>query len=732
MNPNPVLCVAKDGTVVYSNKAGEPLLYEWGIGVGEKLASQIGDFVQRVISRNIPEKMEVKIGNRVYLVEFHPSLGDEFVNVYGFDISDQKKLEGNLRESEEKYRNIVEIANEGIWTLDSEARTTYVNDKMAEMLGYNKEDMIGRPVWDFADEKGKAVLKLKMEKRQRGINDIYEFKLTCKDGSPLWVLISAKSFFNKNGEFTGTLGMFSDVSQQKEAEAKLKETLDNSEKLVKERTVELEKAYNSLKESGKGLSEAQKMAHIGNWEWDIVTDEAYWSDELYRIFERSPQEGAPTYNGYLNYVHPDDRDYVNSALNKAINGKPYSIDHRIVLANGEERTVHIQSEITFDEGSAPVRVKGIVQDITERKKAEEKIRKLADAVESSNDAIITESLDGIVSSWNRGAEQIYDYSAEEILGKNASTLEPDNLKGEIKQLVEKVKQGEKIQHYETLRLKKDGTIINVSLTLSPVFDVSGKLVAISAIARDITEQIKAEELLAKAEDTRKKEIHHRIKNNLQVISSLLDLQAEKFSCRETVPTREILEAFRESQNRVISMSLIHEELYKTNGADTLDFSEYLRKLAENLFRTYSLSSKKICLDLDLEKNAFLNIDTAIPLGIIVNELVSNSLKHAFKGRAEGNIRIKLCREETVEYLSSREESKSEGCESTCFILTVSDDGIGIPESLDLENHDTLGFQLVVSLVDQLDGELELKTNHGTEFNIEFTVTETSKQVEPTN
>jgi two-component sensor histidine kinase len=155
-------------------------------------------------------------------------------------------------------------------------------------------------------------------------------------------------------------------------------------------------------------------------------------------------------------------------------------------------------------------------------------------------------------------------------------------------------------------------------------------------------------------------------------------------------------------------------------------------LAENLFRTYSLSSKKICLDLDLEKNAFLNIDTAIPLGIIVNELVSNSLKHAFKGRAEGNIRIKLCREETVEYINSREESKREGCESTSFILTVSDDGIGIPESLDLENLDTLGFQLVVSLVDQLEGELELKTNHGTEFNIEFTVTETSKQVEPTN
>ena len=111
-------------------------------------------------------------------------------------------------------------------------------------------------------------------------------------------------------------------------------------------------------------------------------------------------------------------------------------------------------------------------------------------MESSNDAIITESLEGIITSWNKGAEQIYGYSAEEILGKNVSILEPDNLKGEIKQLIEKIKQGEKIQHYETLRLKKDGTIINVSITLSPVFDTSGKLVAISAIARDITKRPK--------------------------------------------------------------------------------------------------------------------------------------------------------------------------------------------------------------------------------------------------
>ena len=465
-----------------------------------------------------------------------------------------------------------------------------------------------------------------------------------------------------------------------------------------------------MKESEKGLAEAQKMAHIGNWEWDIATDKVYWSDEMYRIFGREPQKLASSYNEYLNYIHPDDRDYFCNAAKKAERGKLFDINYRIVLANGEERIVNLKSECLTNDENTPTKMKGTVQDITESKKAEEKIQILASAVESSEDAIITASFEGNITSWNKGAEQIYGYLSEEIMGKNISILEPDNLKGEIKQLIENIKQKEKIRNYKTLRLKKNGTIINVSITLSPVFDVSGKLVAISAITRDITKMTKAEKLLAKTEAARKKEIHHRIKNNLQVISSLLDLQADKFD------NPKVIEAFRESQDRVISMALIHEELYKGKRTDTLDFSTYIRELAENLFRTYSLKSKKINLNMDLEENAFFDMDTAIPLGIIVNELVSNSLKHAFQGRDKGEIRIKL-------YGEKREEYKREGSKSASFILTISDNGVGIPENLNFEDLDSLGLQLINTLVDQLDGELELKRNNGTEFAIRIKVKE---------
>src|SRR5665647_2187740 len=149
-NPNPVLSVEKDGTVLYSNVAGEPLLHEWGVRVGEKLPSFIGDFVQRAISWNSSEKMEVKAGKRVYLVTFHPLPEEKCVNIYGFDISDQKEFEEKLRESENKYRNIVKTSAEGIWIFNSVSETTYVNEKMAEMLGYKPEEMIGRFIWDFA------------------------------------------------------------------------------------------------------------------------------------------------------------------------------------------------------------------------------------------------------------------------------------------------------------------------------------------------------------------------------------------------------------------------------------------------------------------------------------------------------------------------------------------------------------------------------------------------------
>jgi two-component sensor histidine kinase len=232
----------------------------------------------------------------------------------------------------------------------------------------------------------------------------------------------------------------------------------------------------------------------------------------------------------------------------------------------------------------------------------------------------------------------------------------------------------------------------------------------------LIERKKAEEALTKIEIARQKEIHHRIKNNLQVISSLLDLESEKFNNKECINKFEILEAFRESQDRVMSIALIHEELHKGEGADTLNFSFYLQRLVKNLFQTYRLGNSDINLKMDLGENIFLDMDTAVPLGIIVNELVSNSLKCAFPERKTGEIQIKLFSEETGNKSHNKEEFTGK---STWYTLVVSDNGIGIPENIDIEKPETLGLQLVGILVDQLDGDMKLDRENGTKFTIRF-------------
>ena len=128
----------------------------------------------------------------------------------------------------------------------------------------------------------------------------------------------------------------------------MKDTLENLEEKIKERTAELEKAYNSLMENERRLSEAQEMAHIGSWDWDTATGKMHWSDEMSRIFGLNPQKFGLPYDKVLNYIHPDDRDYVNNAIKAAFKGKTFDIDHRIISANGEERIVHAQSEIIFN------------------------------------------------------------------------------------------------------------------------------------------------------------------------------------------------------------------------------------------------------------------------------------------------------------------------------------------------------------------------------------------------
>ncbi|WP_440947785.1 PAS domain-containing sensor histidine kinase [Methanosarcina sp. T3] len=639
------------------------------------------------------------------------------------DITDIKQMEKALRESEEKYRNIVETANEGIFLMDAEFNVTYSNKRTAELMRYVQEEIIDRPVMDFICDESKPIAIRSLDKRRSGISESYELKLKCKDGSLFWAYISAKPLFDKNGIFTGSLCMFTDITKRKETEAKLKETLDNLENLVKVRTEELEIAFNSLRESERGLAEAQQMAHIGNWNRDIVTDKLFWSDELYRIFGLKPKEFEVTHSLFLTYVHSDDRNYVDTAFKTALKGEPLDIDYRIILADGSERVVHGEGEVIFDENNIPIRMRGTVQDITERKRAEEKLReseeKYRNIVETANEGIFLMNSEFKITYANKRTMELMGHTHEETIGRPVMDFVCEESKPIAKKSLERRRSG--ISESYELKLKcKDGSLFWALISAKPFFNRNGDFSGSLCMYTDITKRKEAEEALANIEIARKKEIHHRIKNNLQIISSLLDLQAEKFKDREDIKDSEVLEAFRESQDRVISMALIHEELHRNEGLDKLNFSQYIKELADNLFLTYRLGNDGTRFSKDIEENIFFNMDTAVPLGIIINELVSNSLKYAFQGRERGEISVKLHREED-------RECGTEDRNSAAYVLSVSDNGVGVPKELDIGNLDSLGLQLVTSLVEQLNGELELERNNGTEFTIRFTVIEMNNQ-----
>lgn len=207
----------------------------------------------------------------------------------------------------------------------------------------------------------------------------------------------------------------------------------------------------------------------------------------------------------------------------------------------------------------------------------------------------------------------------------------------------------------------------------------------------VEEQIKAS---LKEKEVLLKEIHHRVKNNLQVISSLLNLQCRSITDEQT------LAIFQESQHRVESMAYIHEQLYQSKDLSRIDFAEYIRKLAANLFCAYEASTNAITLKIDSE-NVLLDIQAAIPCGLIVNELVSNSLKYAFSTDKKGEISIEF---------NSVDDN---------FTLIVSDNGKGFPQDLDFRNTESLGLQLVNALTEQLEGNIELDNSIGTEFKITF-------------
>ena len=315
----------------------------------------------------------------------------------------------------------------------------------------------------------------------------------------------------------------------------------------------------------------------------------------------------------------------------------------------------------------------------------------------ANDIIFLADRDHRIVEANERARTAYGYSLEELNGLRVPDLRPPQARPQFGMTMREAERTGGLV-FETLHQRKDGTIFPVEVSLR-ILNIDGVRYH-QAIIRDVSERKKAEERTLDAlreKDVLLREIHHRVKNNMQIISSLLSLQSQKFQGPEVV------EAFRESQDRIRSMALVHEKLYQTRDLSRIDFSDYVKSLTSFLFKTYKTDETRIALKLDLDK-VFLDINAAVPCGLILNELVLNALKHAFPDERKGKVTVEL-----------RES------EAGTVRLTVRDDGVGFPEGIDIAQADTMGLQIVSLLTEQLDGRVEVKRDGGTAFSVSFKV-----------
>jgi len=247
-------------------------------------------------------------------------------------------------------------------------------------------------------------------------------------------------------------------------------------------------------------------------------------------------------------------------------------------------------------------------------------------------------------------------------------------------------------------VKKNGEVIDVLLSATAQKDDAGKIIYTLAFIIDVTERKQGEEVLKASLEEKEmllKEIHHRVKNNLQVMSSLINLQLRNITDEKDSQT------LKEIQNRIQSIAIIHEKLHQSEDMVRIDFSEYIKSLAAYLYQTYRVVSAAITLKINVD-DIFLDIGTAIPCGLIINELVSNALKYAFTEGMKGEIRI--------DFHSDTDNQ---------LTLTVSDNGVGFPQDLDFQKTKSLGLRLVVMLTEQLDGTIKLDRSDGTKFEITF-------------
>lgn len=487
--------------------------------------------------------------------------------------------------SESLYKLILETANEGVWMIDENNRTSYVNKRMAQMIGYESEDLIGKTPFEFMCAEEEENILTNLERRRKGIEEVSEVRLVHKNGETVWTLMNSSPIIT-DGEYKGSLAMVTDVTEKKLNDEILQESYLKYMSLFEESPVPI------------------------------------WYEDFSAIKKHIDQLKERGVRDFVKYFSDNQDELQKCASMLIVN----DVNQAVVDLNEAESKQYVIDNFT---------------------------------------QLITKDSVG--------------YALRELLA---------------------IANNETSCEFEAQLRTFKGNIRYVQLKWSVVKGHEDTYKHVYLTTTDWTEKIVENNLELQRSNREKntllKEIHHRVKNNLQIISSLLNLQAGLI---EDESSREV---FYVTLNRVHTMALVHELLYSSDNFSSINYGNYLEALISRLVDMMRDSGLDISYRINVNGIQF-NINTALPLGLLINEIVTNSFKHAFAGKTEGEVYVEI-----------------ESISDSRYLLKAGDNGKGVTEE-DLQNKDdSLGMQLIDSLTDQLNGELKIdRSLPGTHYRVEF-------------
>ena len=684
------------------------------------------------------------------------------------DITELKNSREELEKNRDYLQTIVKVSPIAVLNLDTEGKILSIWNKAAEeIFGWKMNEVLERKLPIIPKEKEDEFRRyLGLLKLGKSINGM-EFIRKRKDGSEVFIRVHAKPITKREGNVESILAYIEDITLEKNF-AVSKQKNEEYLKILYQASLAANSTVDTAELYRVCFSYIKEIIDVTGIMVSLVTDDgkyikydALWMNDEnidpshIPLMKLDPEGSGPLTHTILTgkaHIVSDLEERVKNSDNKffvdedgnlsSLGGEVQNVSHAAIMIplKHAEKVIGVLQVQNFQTGifnnsdllrlepfafifaSAIQRAKlykKLHSELEEKAAAFEQLRKFTKGIEQSPNSIVITNSHSEIEYVNQYFTELTGYSADEVIGKNPRILQSGQTNAEVyREMWQTISSGE-TWHGEFLNLKKNGELYWEAAAIGPITDAEGKCTHYIAIKQDITEKKKQDKALKDSLEEKEimlKEIHHRVKNNLQVISSLLNMQVEQYQNPEAI------EAINSSRNRVKAMALVHENLYHGSNIGKTSLRQYLNMLAKNIYSSYGVSFDRVRFNCETNGIEF-GIDTIIPLGLILNEAISNSLKHAFPLNRSGEIYIELSEPGKL-----NEPDKTIDYSNEHYRLIIKDNGKGLPKDFDLQKMNSLGLTLLSSLSAQLDGEVIINNKIGTEVDIRFKELKYKKRV----